>query len=77
MSEQHDTTNRPRPIVVVGELRCGSTTIPVHGRALRLAFWLATHQDRLNMSSDKSGQLWLTWKGDGPDDIEGDIRFRL
>ena len=60
-----------------GELRCGQARLRVGGRALRLIAWLATHQERINQCAAESGQLWLTWKGDGPQSISGDIRTRL
>lgn len=60
-----------------GELRCGQARARVTGRTLQLIVWLATHQERINQSATESGQLWLTWKGDGPQSISGDIRTRL
>ncbi|HUY77464.1 MAG TPA: hypothetical protein VMV29_11880 [Ktedonobacterales bacterium] len=60
-----------------GELRCGQARLRVAGRALRLIAWLATHQERINQCAAESGQLWLTWKGEGPQSISGDIRTRL
>jgi len=60
-----------------GELRCGGARVRVVGRTLRLIAWLAAHQESLNQRAEESGQLWLTWKGDGPHSISGDIRTRL
>ncbi len=60
-----------------GELRCGGQRVRLRGRALRLIIWLAGHQTRINETATESGQIWLTWKGDGPHSIEGDIRTRL
>ena len=60
-----------------GELRYGQARLPVAGRALHLIAWLAAHQERINQCGAESGQLWLTWKGDGPHSISGDIRTRL
>ena len=63
--------------VIEGELRCGGQRVRLRGRALRLIIWLAGHQTRINETAPESGQIWLTWKGDGPHSIEGDIRTRL
>ena len=60
-----------------GELRCGGQRVRLGGRALRLIIWLAGHQTRINETAPESGQIWLTWKGDGPHSIDGDIRTRL
>ena len=60
-----------------GELRCGSLRVPLRGRTLRLILWLAGHQARINETAPESGQIWLTWKGEGPRSIDGDIRTRL
>ncbi len=60
-----------------GELRCGEQRVRLWGRALRLIIWLAGHQTRINETAPDSGQIWLTWKGDGPRSIDGDIRTRL
>jgi len=70
-------TSRPGAVTMAGELRYGGARAPITGRALQLIAWLATHQERINQSADESGQLWLTWKGDGPHSISGDIRTRL
>jgi hypothetical protein len=63
--------------VIEGELRCGGHRVRLRGRALRLIIWLAGHQTRINETAPESGQIWLTWKGDGPHSIDGDIRTRL
>jgi hypothetical protein len=60
-----------------GELRYGSHHVRLRGRALRLILWLAGHQRRINETAPESGQIWLTWKGEGPRSIDGDIRTRL
>jgi hypothetical protein len=60
-----------------GELRFGGHRVRLRGRALRLILWLAGHQSRINETAPESGQIWLTWKGDGPHSIDGDIRTRL
>lgn len=60
-----------------GELRYGGMRMRLRGRALRLILWLAGHQTRINDTAPESGQIWLTWKGDGPRSIDGDIRTRL
>ena len=60
-----------------GELRYGSLRMHLRGRALRLILWLAGHQTRINETAPESGQIWLTWKGEGPQSIDGDIRTRL
>ena len=62
---------------LVGELRCGSARLPVRGRALRLMLWLAAHQTPINETAGASGQIWLTWKGEGTHSIAGDIKTRL
>lgn len=69
--------NRPSAAATAGELRYGGARAPITGRALRLIAWLAARQERINQSAEESGQLWLTWKGDGPQSISGDIRTRL
>lgn len=60
-----------------GELRYDGIHVRLRGRALRLILWLAGHQTRINETAPESGQLWLTWKGEGPRSIDGDIRTRL
>lgn len=60
-----------------GELRYGSQRVRLRGRALRLILWLAGHQTHINETAPESGQIWLTWKGEGPRSIDGDIRTRL
>lgn len=60
-----------------GELRYRGLRVPLSGRALRLILWIAARQTRLNETAPESGQLWLTWKGDGLASIDGDIRTRL
>ena len=60
-----------------GELRCGGQRVRLRGRALRLIIWLAGHKTRINEMAPESGQIWLTWKGDGPHSIDGDVRTRL
>lgn len=60
-----------------GELRLGETRLTVRGRALRLMFWLAEHQATINFSAPRTGQLSLSWKGDGQHSISGDLRTLL
>jgi len=72
-----DARRRGAPPLAEGELRYGQARVRVAGRVLRLIAWLAAHQERINQSASESGQLWLTWKGDGPQSISGDIRTRL
>jgi hypothetical protein len=48
--------------------------IPLSGRVLHQALWLATHHAAINGIADASGQLWLTWKGSA---LSGEIRTRL
>ncbi len=64
-------------VLAEGELRCGGARVRVVGRALRLIAWLASRQERINQCAEESGQLWLTWKGDGAQSVTGDIRTRL
>jgi|GEM_PF-1074486 len=59
------------------DLRCEGMRVTLRGRALRLILWLAAHQSRINESAPESGQIWLTWKGEGPNSITGDIRTKL
>lgn len=74
-SEQEDS--RGSRDTVEGELRYGGHRMRLRGRALRLILWLAGHQTRINETAPESGQIWLTWKGEGPHSIDGDIRTRL
>ena len=60
-----------------GELRYRGLRVHLSGRALRLILWIAARQTRLNETAPESGQLWLSWKGDGQRSIDGDIRTRL
>lgn len=75
--EQGDSGSGGRQGHHEGELRYGSLRLRLRGRALRLILWLAGHQARINETAPESGQMWLTWKGDGPNSIDGDIRTRL
>jgi hypothetical protein len=59
------------------ELRCAGMRMTLRGRALSLILWLASHQTRINESAPECGQIWLTWKGNGPKSITGDIRTKL
>lgn len=61
----------------VGHLSVGGVSIAVGGRALRLMIWLADHQQCINSVAANRGQLWLTWKGDGPQSIDGEVKTRL
>lgn len=70
---QHDE----RMLGDTGELRYEGARLTLRGRALRLMLWLAAHQSRINETAPESGQIWLTWKGDGPRSIDGDIKTRL
>jgi hypothetical protein len=49
----------------------------LRGRALRLILWVATHQQQINEVAGERGQLWLTWKGSGPNSIEGNLKVPL
>ncbi len=60
-----------------GELRVGGQRVTLRGRALRLILWLAWHQGRVNAVAPESGQLWMSWKGEGESSITGDIRTGL
>lgn len=60
-----------------GELHYGGARLSVEGRALRLMLWLANHQGRINAVASESGQLWLTWKGDGNQSISGDVKMKI
>lgn len=60
-----------------GELRCGGVRLALSGRTLRLVLWLAAHQTRVNETAGESGQLWLTWKGEGLQSVDGEIKTRL
>ncbi len=75
MTRQPDATHDDVPNQ--GELRCGGMRFALRGRTLRLIIWMAAHQERINETAPDSGQLWLTWKGNGPHAIDGDIRTPL
>ncbi len=60
-----------------GVLCYGGTHWPLSGRALRLMVWLAGQQPRINAVVSEQGQLWITWKGNGPHSIDGEVRARL
>jgi hypothetical protein len=60
-----------------GELCCEGVRLSVRGRTLRLMLWIATHQDRINTVASESGQLWLTWKGQGQRSIDGEVKTKL
>jgi hypothetical protein len=60
-----------------GMLSCGATRVEVTGRALRLMLWMAARQERINAVAAASGQLWLTWKGEGLQSVEGEVKTRL
>jgi len=60
-----------------GELRYGGLRWPIAGRTLRLMLWLATRQQRINEVASECGQLWITWKGSGPQSIDGEVKTRL
>jgi hypothetical protein len=72
-AEQHDAAEQPD----VGELRCGTLRWRIYGRTLRLMLWLAARQQQINTVAAQSGQLWITWKGDGPRSIDGEVKTRL
>lgn len=80
MEEQQQPSVLARRLMTAdsrGDLRFGDVHVVLQGRALRLILWIAGHQTRLNQTADESGQLWLTWKGDGPHSIDGNIQTRL
>lgn len=60
-----------------GELRCGEQRWTISGRTLRLMLWLAARQQRINEVASERGQLWITWKGNGPHSIDGEVKTRL
>jgi hypothetical protein len=60
-----------------GELHYAGKRFPLQGRVLRLALWLAAHQARINDAAPESGQIWLSWKGQGLHSITGDIKTPL
>lgn len=49
----------------------------LRGRALKLILWVARRQDFINDTAAAAGQLWMTWKGDGPGSIDGNIKVPL
>jgi hypothetical protein len=51
--------------------------IGVRGRALKLILWVAGRQQRINETAPVAGQMWMSWKGDGPQSIDGDIKAPL
>jgi hypothetical protein len=78
--DHHDEDERQSeetPLPEAGELRLGTTRLAVRGRALRLVLWLAEHQATINFSAPCTGQLSLSWKGDGKQSISGDLRTFL
>jgi hypothetical protein len=38
---------------------------------------VADRQERINETAPVAGQMWMTWKGDGPRSIDGDIKAPL
>lgn len=77
-NDYHDTHHERPPASTPppGELHCGGSRIPLHGRAFQLALWIARHQPRINAAAD-AGQLTLHWKGADTLSIAGEIRTRL
>jgi hypothetical protein len=65
------------PAAEIGELVYRGRRIALGGRALKLILWVAIRQERINETAPAAGQLWMTWKGDGPRSIDGDIRAPL
>jgi hypothetical protein len=51
--------------------------ITLQGRTLKLMLWVAERQWRINRTAPGAGQLWMSWKGDGPQSITGDIKAPL
>lgn len=51
--------------------------LALHGRALKLILWVAGRQRRINETAPEAGQMWMTWKGEGPHSIDGDIKAPL
>ncbi len=62
---------------IAGELCYGGERRRISGRTLRLMLWLAAQQQRINEVASDRGQLWITWKGDGPQSIDGEVKTRL
>jgi hypothetical protein len=60
-----------------GMLCYGGARWPLSGRALRLMLWLAARQQGINAIASERGQLWITWKGNGPHSIDGEVKARL
>lgn len=60
-----------------GTLAYHNRRVTLHGRALKLILWVASRQQRINNTAPSAGQLWLTWKGDGPNSMQGDLRTPL
>ncbi len=63
--------------VEIGELSSGGRSWTLSGRALRLILWLAGRQQCINAVASERGQLWITWKGGGPNSIDGEVKTRL
>ena len=61
----------------IGVLRYAGRSWILTGRALRLVLWLAGCQQCINTVAPERGQLWLTWKGGGPNSIDGEVKTRL
>jgi hypothetical protein len=51
--------------------------IGLRGRTLKLILWVAGRQARINETAADVGQLWLTWKGDGLQSIDGTLKASL
>lgn len=60
-----------------GTLVYHNLRVAVRGRALKLILWVASRQKRINETAPTAGQLWMSWKGDGPQSIDGDIKAPL
>lgn len=60
-----------------GTLVYHNLRVAVRGRALKLILWVASRQKRINDTAPTAGQLWMSWKGDGPLSIDGDLKAPL
>lgn len=60
-----------------GTLVYHNRRMAVRGRALTLILWVVSRQKRINDTAPTAGQVWLSWKGDGPQSIAGDLKTPL
>lgn len=77
MEDEHRCDSTAGEEAETGELSSGGQRWTLTGRALRLILWLAGRQQCINAVASERGQLWITWKGGGPNSIDGEVKTRL